>query len=100
MLSSPLISQDRNEFMYKLHRYFCQLPIKLYQVSSGSTLTAYCELLSLTKQAYGSAANAVSDFPVSLYSNGTSTVVRDLREVRDRPDTMLNAQSPGISLIR
>jgi len=81
--------------MYKLHRYFCQLPIKLYQVSSGSTLctlTAYCELLSLTKQAYGSAANAVSDFPVSLYSNGTSTVVRDLREVRDRPDTMRNPQ--------
>ena len=33
---------------------------------------AYCEILSLTRQAYGSAANAVSDFAVSLYAMGTT----------------------------
>jgi hypothetical protein len=61
MLSSPLTSRDRNEF--------------------------------ISRQAYGSEANAVSDFQVSLYSRGTrGLLVGDLREVRDRPDTMRNPQ--------
>ena len=32
----------------------------------------FCEILSLPRQAYGSAANAVSDFAVSLYAMGTT----------------------------
>ena len=45
---------------------------------------AYCEILSLTRQAYGSAANAVSDFAVSLYSMGTAHT--DTTEAKDPYD--------------
>ena len=69
MLSSPLTSRDRNEFMYKLLSTSHQIVPGLTRVDLDRA-AAYCELLS-TRQAYGSEANAVSDFQVSMYSRGT-----------------------------
>ena len=65
---------------------FCQLPIKWYHVSSGSTLkgAVFCETLSLPRQAYGSAADVVSDLAVSLYYMGTAHT--DITEAKEPYD--------------